>query len=172
MSKTIVSQIVNRAEQDVNRVANEATLPESLRRIQDGFRNSAALAGDEKLAELTGLITGFRPRTTACVIAPFEVFAVMSKAEQRVVRFALCMANVKAAAYGCSALSDGAIVFDANTCRVATEEEALAFIASTVSGWEDAAVLCWVNNNLGAAYLSGFLAELERVNPAAQKSVK
>jgi hypothetical protein len=54
-------------------------------------------------------------------------------------------------------------VFNGDTCRVADEDAALRFIDEVVGGWEDAALLCWVANNLGTSALPTFLAELERV---------
>lgn len=157
---------------DINRSKNEASMPENLRRIQDAFRNSPTLAGWEQGAELCGLITGFRPRTSNVKVAPFEVFAVMSKAEQRVVKFALVMAVAGGASYGCTGLSENALPYSADTCRIATEEEAYAFIQTEVSTWEDASVLNWVNTKLGATYFPQFFGELERTIAPASKSSK
>lgn len=170
MSKLLVNQIVARATADINRSTKEASMPENLRRIQDAFRNSTALAGREDLAEIVMLLTGFRPRTSNVKVAPFEVFAVMSKAEQRVVKFAICMANANGNSYGCSGMTEGNLCYDANTCRLATEEEATKFIAEEVATWEDSAVLNWINLKLGAAYYPAFFAELERQAPKTVSS--
>lgn len=152
---------------DINRAQNEAQMPERFRRIQDAFRNSPTLAGQEALAELCGLITGFRPRTTNCKVAPFEVFGVMSKAEQRVVKFAMCLVNASGTSYGVSSLSENNMPYQPETCRLATPEEAKAFIEQEVASWEDAALLTWINQKLGAAYYPLFFNELDRSIPTA-----
>jgi hypothetical protein len=162
MSKIIVSQIVNRAISDIDRKAKEASMPEQFKRIQDAFSNDALLVNQEGLAALCGLITGFRPRTQNNKVAPFEVFAVVSKAETRVIKFALCVYAAGGSSYGISSMAEGNVQYQADTCRLATAEEADKFITEEVASWEDTALLIWVNTRLGANYLTPFLAEMDR----------
>lgn len=165
--KLLVNQLVARANQSIDRQANEAKMPENFRRIQDAFKNNALLSGQESLAELCGLITGFRPRTSSCKVAPFEVFALMSKAEQRVTKFALCMVSVNGSVFGCTGLNEAYLQYAPDTCRLATAEEATKFITEEVSTWEDVAVLNWINSKLGANYYQLFFGELDRQIPTA-----
>jgi len=165
MSKLIVAQVLEKARYDVNRVANEAKLPPQFKRISDAFQNNPNLQNQEGLADLCGLITGYRPRAMFSKIAPFQVFAVMSKAEQRVTKFAICMIASSGSAYGCSSLSENNVPFTVDTCRLATPEEATAFIESEVASWEDNALLTWINAKLGSNYFQVFFNELERTIP-------
>ena len=162
MSKLIVQQVVARAMNDINITANEAKMDPKLRIIQDAFRNSPTLAGWEQGAELCGLLTGFRPRTSNVKVPPFVVFGVMSKAEQRVTRWAITMLVNQGVSYGCSSLSEQHIQHNAETCRVAEPAEAEQFINNEVATWEDSALLGWINTKLGATYYAAFFAELDR----------
>lgn len=162
MSKIIVEKIMAHAMADINRHEVEARLPDLFKRIQDGFRSSPLLAGQEGLAELAFLITGFRPRTTNQKIVPFEVFEVMSKAEQRVVKTALCMMSGNGSAYGCTSMAEGAVAFDFNTCRIADENAAAEFISREVASWDDTSVCNWINSYLGAGAYPKFFTELDR----------
>lgn len=160
--KLLINQLVARATADVNRAQMEARLPEQFRTIQEAFKNDALLAGQEGLASLCFAITGFRPRTTNQKILPFEVFEVMSKAEQRVTKTALCMSSVGGVAYGCSGLAEAYVQYSPDTCRIAEEEAAKKFIASEVASWEDGAVISWLTRNLGSTAPTQFIADLER----------
>ena len=166
MSKLLVSALVARAISDIDRKAQEVNMPENLKRIQDAFSNSPALQNQEGLAELCGLITGFKPRTQRNVVQPFEVFVVLSKAEQRIVKTVLCLYASGGNSYGCSSLNDNNTAYTAETCRLATADEAKAFISQEVATWEDSALLVWVNTKLGANYLQPFMMELDRQMPS------
>lgn len=164
--KVITAALVARALADINRKENEAKLPEQFKAAQDAFKNNTNLANREDLADLHGLITGFRPRTTNQRIVPFEVFEVVSPAEQRVIKTAICMASANGVAYGCASMAEGAIRYDEKTCQFASPENAEAFIKHEVNSWDDTTVLKWVNSALGADALPKFLTEIERTSAA------
>lgn len=165
MSKLIVGQIVGRAISDINRVQNEAKLPEDIRRLQEAFMNDPWLKGQEGYASLAGAITGYRPRTTISKVSPFEIFTVISKGETRTIKSVMCMMVIGGVVYGCSTLAENAQCFDESTCRLATEEEAKTFIDQQVKSWEDGAVLSWISCKVGAQYIASFLTELDRTLP-------
>lgn len=170
MSKNIVNLLVQRAMVDTNRRENEAKMPTELKTIQDRFYNDPLLAGNEALAAIVELIIGFRPRTTNQKIVPFEVFEVMSKAEQRVIQTAICLAAGNGTAFGCTGLNQVYVKFEESVCRVAAPADAKKFIEQEVAGWEDGSLLLWINSQLGAASYPKFFNELERT--AAPTMVK
>lgn len=160
--KDMINRVIERAMADADRKANESRLPENVRNLQQGFTNDPLLSGNESFAALVGLITGFRPRTTNQKVVPFEVFAVMSKAEQRVVKYAMCVACLSGASYAVTHLSEGAVMYADDTCRAATKDEAEAFVKDVVSGWNDEALMGWIIKNLGNNYVLPFMTELGR----------
>ena len=171
MSKLIVNQIIAKATLDINRKKNESKMPEKFRKIQDAFRTNPALQNQEAYAELVGLLTGFRPRTSRSKIVPFEVFALINKSDKAQVKLALCVATAGEQSYGCSSTAEAHLVFDCATCRLATPEEALKFISEEVSTWDDTSFMNWINLKLGGGqYFHQFFAELERIVPEEKAS--